>query len=142
MTEGLRFELLIFDWEGTINNGLGQVTLAFEKAAEALSFVPIEQERLFAHLGMDIGRLVSFLYPDASLVESEKFIELYHRNLYEIDQGAKLFAGMKELLSSLHAKGVALAILTCKGRSGLDRDLQGLNLESLFFARSGNYTPP
>jgi phosphoglycolate phosphatase len=134
MTHSRRFDLVIFDWEGTISNGLGQVLRAFEKAAQRLNLKVLDPAILSQHLGLEIRRLVCYLYPNLNEAEYESFISVYHHYLYESDSRARLFVGMETLLNRLKADGAKLAILTCKGRTGLDRDLKQLALEPLFFA--------
>lgn len=128
------YQLVIFDWEGTLNNGLGQVLQAFIDATKALGLPKVNQSLLRDNLGLEAYRMISLLYPQLHLSTTEALLAEYQKNLMCSKRGPLLFQGVRKLLENLKANGTLVAILTCKGRSALDMDLEVLGLSDVFFS--------
>lgn len=127
------YKLIIFDWEGTLNNGLGQVLQAFTTAATTLDLPKVDEALIRTHLGLEIWRLLDLIYPNLEAAIKQNFIEQYHRNILGSKRCALLFKGVRQLLMRLNDEQRLLAILTCKGRAALDKDLEMLALKNVFF---------
>ena len=118
-----RFDLVVWDWDGTIADSIGAVADAIIGAATDLELpVPtVHQARWVIGLGLleAIHHAVAAIRRD----QVPAFIERYRFHYLKRDAELKVFDGIPELLRGLDAGGVPLAVATGKSRAGLNRAL-------------------
>lgn len=129
------FELLVFDWDGTLMNSVHRIVDCIKRsAAHCGCMVPSEREcRNIIGLGLD--EALETLFPGSTAKTKNELIDCY-RSLFvsqEIGPG-DLFAGVPQLLAGLKEEGYLLAIATGKGRSGLQNVLDKTGIKDLFDA--------
>ena len=131
---GNRFELLVFDWDGTLHDSIGAIVSALQAACSDLG-VPVPDD---AHARHAIGLgLVDALRHSAPDLEESRYPEMAERYKYHYlsnDQSLSLFAGVPEMIESLHAQGFILAVATGKSRRGLDRVFSNSGIGHFFLA--------
>ncbi len=121
------YQLLIFDWDGTLVDSIGRIVDAMRSAAAECGLSLLGDAAIKGIIGLGLPEAVRSLYPE--LVESacvERFCRLYseHYLALEVEPSA-LFAGVAESLEVFRAAGYRLAVATGKGRHGLERVLAG-----------------
>ena len=132
---GLRYQLIIFDWDGTLMDSIGRIVSSMQSAAiRAGLHLPAEQDTL-GIIGMSLHQAIDSLFPSSSPSVRQRVAEGY-REAYQISDAtpARLFEGVVDLLAALKSEGYRLAVATGKARAGLTRVLQETGLESVFDA--------
>lgn len=138
-----KYQLIIFDWEGTLSDTLGQVLDSVATEAARLGFGSFNPE--IARLSFEIGLVnaIKRLFPELSPLEQHELIEAVQRNLMSRHGETFLIPGAKQLISALSHAQILLAIATNKGHQGLHRALLNSGLAPFFnITRSASQTAP
>lgn len=129
-----RFDLVVWDWDGTIIDSVGAVSDAMIGAATDLGLpVPTEAQARWV-IGMGLLEAVHYAVPAIRREQMPAFIERYRVHYLKRDAELKLFEGIPEVLRGLDAAGVPLAVATGKSRAGLNRALVQTGLGPRFAA--------
>lgn len=128
-----RYELLIFDWDGTLADSIGRIVEAMNVAAERAGEAPSSDAAIKGIIGLALGEAISTLYPHLDAVEVEVFRQHYADIYMALDQQpSPLFEGVVESLEAFRGEGYQLAVATGKARRGLDRVLKANGWERYF----------
>jgi phosphoglycolate phosphatase len=120
---GRRFDLVVFDWDGTLLDSAGAIVACLRAACEDLGIEP-PHERLARHvIGLGLRDALGTAVPALPPSEYGRLAERYRHHFLNQDHDLRLFDGMFEVLERLHGAGVLLGIATGKSRHGLDRAL-------------------
>lgn len=125
------YELLVFDWDGTLADSHRQIIECMQATAKALEAKPPSDEATQGIIGLSLDRAVRALYPHQSDAFVRRFAQVY-REHYLAEESPPLFEGVPTLLEELENKGYLLAIATGKGRAGLDQALSKTGLRERF----------
>ena len=127
------YELLIFDWDGTLADSIGRIVEAMNAAAERAGEAPSHDDAVKGIIGLALGEAIHTLYPHLTLVQLERFRQHYADIYTALDQKpSPLFEGVVESLEAFRAEGYHLAVATGKARRGLDRVLKAHGWEDYF----------
>ncbi|WP_349976532.1 HAD family hydrolase [Pseudomonas sp. WHRI 8519] len=127
------YELLIFDWDGTLADSIGRIVESMDAAAERAGEAPSPEEAVKGIIGLALGEAISTLYPHLDPVQVESFRQHYADIYTALDQQpSPLFEGVVESLEAFRAEGYRLAVATGKARRGLDRVLRANGWERFF----------
>ena len=126
------FELLVFDWDGTLMDSAAAIAEAIQAACADLGFPvpPGEQARYV--IGLGLTDAMRHILPELPEHEYPKMVERYRLHFLKRDGGTTLFDGARDLLEDLRERGYMLAVATGKSRRGLDRALGETGLQGLF----------
>lgn len=121
------YQLLIFDWDGTLVDSIGRIVESMHLAADACELARCSDAQVKGIIGLGLPEAIGTLYPE--LIEPaciERFRHSYseHYLAFEAEPSA-LFAGVAEALEGFRAQGYRMAVATGKSRHGLQRVLQG-----------------
>ena len=129
-----RFDLIVFDWDGTLFDSTAIITRCIQLAvADVGGKVPSDQQAAYV-IGMALMDALAYAAPD---VPRERYPELgaRYRHHYFAHQGdISLFDGVPELLRAMRDRQHLLAVATGKSRRGLDDALRLSGLTPLFDA--------
>ena len=121
------YQLLIFDWDGTLVDSIGRIVTAMHGAADSCGVARCTDEQVKAIIGLGLPEAIATLYPqldDLQLIE--RFRQCYSDCYLQLEaQPSPLFAGVAEALDGFRADGYRLAVATGKTRHGLQRVLAG-----------------
>ncbi|MFJ3484353.1 HAD-IA family hydrolase [Pseudomonas sp. NPDC090202] len=119
------YELLIFDWDGTLSDSIGRIVEAMRTAAQ-LSGRPVRDDlAIKGIIGLGLPEAIRTLYPDISANDLIDFRQRYADSYMAMDvEPSQLFEGVHESLEAFRAEGYRLAVATGKARRGLDRVLR------------------
>jgi len=121
----MRYELLIFDWDGTLADSAGSIVSAMQRAIEALGLPPREDAAIRELIGLGLSDALARLYPELDTPDLLRLLEQYrHTAPAALMHEAPLFPGARETLETLHAQGYLLAVATGKSRPGMNRSLR------------------
>jgi len=129
-----RFQLIVFDWDGTLADSTGLIARSLQQACRAIG-APVPAESRALHV-IGLG-LVDALRHVAPALPQERYQELagHYRDSYVARESEiPLFDGVRELLDELEQAGFLLAVATGKGRAGLERALALHGVAHRFFA--------
>ncbi len=135
-----RFDLLLFDLDGTLIDSVPQLFLAVEAALLDCGLPGVSQEQVQTWIGngadMLLKRAIQRRYVLEGEVDAELFKRVrasfdahYHANL---DSNFTLFPGVEVTLQRLRQAGYCMAVVTNKPAPFVEPLLQAANLFALF----------
>jgi len=129
-----RYELLIFDWDGTLMDSAGTIVACIQTASADLGW-PVPSREAASHIiGLGLKEAVHALFPQMPDDEHPRLVERYRHHYLSQDHEIPLFEGARELIQELHGRGHSLAVATGKARRGLARAFEHTGLEVYFHA--------
>ncbi|MBL8450304.1 MAG: HAD-IA family hydrolase [Dechloromonas sp.] len=129
-----RYDLIVFDWDGTVLDSAGAIVMAIQAACRDLN-LPVPDEAAARHvIGLGLGEALRQAVPSLPPERYSEMVERYRSHYLSTDHELDLFEGIAELLSRLRSAGKSLAVATGKSRIGLDRALRHSGLEIYFVA--------
>ncbi len=129
-----RFELLVFDWDGTLLDSAAAIVEAITAACRDLGLPPPPAERARHVIGMGLYDALRHALPELPESRYPQLVERYRHHYLARDHELQLFAGAAELIAELSAAGFLLAVATGKSRLGLERALRHSGLGPFFHA--------
>ena len=119
------YELLIFDWDGTLADSEALIVGTMQAAIGELGLPPRKDAQIAELIGLGLNDGLEILFPDHSLSELQALFQGYRKTwLANVAvQEAPLFDGAAAAVDALAADGHRIAVATGKSRVGLDRAL-------------------
>jgi phosphoglycolate phosphatase len=127
-----RFDLIAFDWDGTLFDSTRIIVRCIQRAVVDVGGAEPTEKAAAYVIGMGLMQALAHAAPD---VPKEKYPELGTRYRYHYLQHQDdlcLFDGVLELLDELKSRHHWLAVATGKSRRGLDDALQSVQLKGRF----------
>ncbi len=129
-----RFELLVFDWDGTLMDSAAAIAASIQAACRDLDLpVPSEEQARYV-IGLGLGDALAHILPGLDPARYQDVQARYRVHFLERDSGTTLFPGAADMVATLHDCGHLLAVATGKSRRGLDRALAATGLKRSFHA--------
>jgi len=119
-----RFELLVFDWDGTLMDSAAAIVAAIQSACRDLGVEVPTDERARHVIGLGLGDALRHAVPDLAEADYPRMVDRYRHHYLSRDHELTLFGGIDDLIAELSAAGFMLAVATGKSRIGLDRALK------------------
>ncbi len=129
-----RFELIVFDWDGTLLDSANAIVSSIQAAAADIGHVPPSDERARHVIGLGLYDALRYALPQLEDDRHAEMAERYRHHYLSRDHELPLFAGAADLVRELDAEGYLLAVATGKSRQGLDRALAASGLGRYFRA--------
>lgn len=130
------YDLLIFDWDGTLMDSVGSIVECTHTTLAELGLPALPEPEIRGAVGLSIAETIRRLSggdPDPEV--ARRIQETYRRHWFDtFRERPVLFPGVGGLLEGLEGAGYLLAVATGKGRRGLDRDLETTGLGARFHA--------
>lgn len=127
-----QFDLIAFDWDGTLFDSTAIIARCIQNAVRDVGgVVPSDQDAAYV-IGMGLTQALAHAAPD---VPESKYPELgarYRHHYLKHASDVSLFKGVLVMLADLKARQHWLAVATGKSRRGLDEALQTVDLQGLF----------
>jgi phosphoglycolate phosphatase len=118
------FDLLVFDWDGTLSDSLPLIVDAMSAAIADAGLEPRDGARIRDCIGLGLEEVARRLYPGLPDSGVQQLAGSYRARWREVPPASvPLVPGAAETLAALHAAGYSIAIATGKGRRGLDQAL-------------------
>ena len=129
-----RFDLIVFDWDGTLLDSAAAIVHAIQAASADLG-LPVPADARARHV-IGLGLVDALRHAVPELVEADypKMVARYRYHYLAGDHQLNLFDGTQALIEALHGRGYLLAVATGKSRLGLDRALGFSGLGQFFHA--------
>lgn len=129
-----RFDLIVFDWDGTIVDSTSMIAGCIRSAASDLGLAVPTIEQASHVIGLGLRDALSHAVPGLALDRAEEFSARYRHHYLACEARIVLFDGMQTMLEELASAGVPLAVATGKTRRGLVRAFESSGLGRLFAA--------
>ena len=132
MSSSRRFDLIAFDWDGTLFDSTALITRCIQEAVRDVGgAVPSDRDASYV-IGMGLMQALAHAAPD---VPVERYPELgarYRHHYIAHKHDISLFEGILEMLTELRSHQHWLAVATGKTRQGLDDALHSSELKGMF----------
>ena len=129
-----RFDLIVFDWDGTLMDSAAAIVRAMQAAARDLDLPPPPDERARYVIGLGLGDALRHAIPELEEAAYPRMVERYRHHYLSSDHELSLFEGVDALIDALAGRGHLLAVATGKSRVGLNRALGHTGLGRYFHA--------
>jgi phosphoglycolate phosphatase len=127
-----RFELIVFDWDGTLMDSTGAIIASIQAAARDLGIDPPSRERASHIIGLGLIDALRHALPDLPTERYQDVALRYRQHYMARDHELLLFEGAAELIGELAEAGYRLAVATGKTRKGLERAFEVSGLGQSF----------
>lgn len=129
------YELIVFDWDGTLMDSAGKIVRCFESAVGDVGVPSPGAAAIRNIIGLGLNEAVATLLPQCDAATQAQVVARYREHFLHLDRTElPLFPGVREGLASLAERGYLLAVATGKARRGLCRVLEETGLGQLFVA--------
>lgn len=128
------FDLLIFDWDGTLMDSTGAIAESIQMASADMGMQVPTKEEAKQIIGLGLAEALQILFPDLTPADYPRLVERYRYHFLGQDHTLPLFDGVADSLAALHAADYLLGVATGKGRKGLERAFDQSGLRKFFHA--------
>jgi len=129
-----RYELIVFDWDGTLMDSTGVIVASIQAACRDLGLPVPDDERAAHVIGLGLADALSYAIPGLPPDEYRSVAERYRHHFLLRDPQIPLFPGTHEMLAGLQERGHLLAIATGKSAKALERALHTTGVAHFFVA--------
>ena len=131
------YDLIVFDWDGTLMDSAAAIVASLQGACRDLDLpVPRDEDARYI-IGLGLNDALSHILPALDAMHYPRVVERYRHHFLALDPGTSLFPGVEEIVAELHGAGYQLAIATGKSRRGLTRALAATGLAAYFHTSRG-----
>jgi phosphoglycolate phosphatase len=128
-----RFDLIIFDWDGTLVDSIDWIVQCLQMAAHLTGCDVPEAQAVKGIIGLSIQKATETLFPGIEENIQEQLIACYSQQFFSKQMTEDdLFLGVKEMLLKFKQTGYQLAVATGKSQASLNKALHGTGLNDLF----------
>ena len=128
----MKYELVVFDWDGTLLDSAGAIVRAIQAAARDLGLAEPADDRARHVIGLGLVDALRHAVPDLPAARYGEMTDRYRHHFLSGDHELSLFDGVPALLHRLRERGHLLAVATGKSRLGLERSLDHSGLRPYF----------
>ncbi|WP_158089384.1 HAD family hydrolase [Magnetofaba australis] len=133
-----RYELVIFDVDGTLMDSLGAISHVVNLSLKELGLPTISHASVGAIVGLSLDAAAQRLLPSATQQTRDQLVALYRQHYKALADANsldhELFPGVRDTLYELKGRGVTLALATGKSMRGVERMIEEQNFHGLFAA--------
>ena len=122
-TRRRRFDLIAFDWDGTLFDSTGLIVRCIQAACSDVgTTVPSDVQAAYV-IGLGLMDALRHAAPELPVERYSELGRRYRHHYMARQHEIVLFDGTREMLQSLKARNHWLAVATGKSRPGLDEAL-------------------
>jgi phosphoglycolate phosphatase len=128
------YDLLVFDWDGTLFDSTATIVHALQAAFADLG-LPLPDDDAARHvIGLGLAEAMQTLRSGLTAEQYRLLVAAYRHHYLTQADAVTLFAGVADSLRRWSAEQRLLAVATGKNRAGLDRALVQSGLSDFFVA--------
>ena len=131
---GKKFDLIVFDWDGTLVDSANAIVFSLQGAARDLGVTEPSNKEARYVIGLGLSEAIKHLFPRISSQKLFLISERYRYHYLTQDKKISLYKGASEIIKALHAENFLLAVATGKSRAGLNRSFKSSELGNFFHA--------
>jgi phosphoglycolate phosphatase len=129
-----RYDLIVFDWDGTIMDSTAVIAGSIQAACRDLGLTIPDDETARHVIGLGLDQALRYAVPDMPEAMCPDLVERYRHHFLAQDEAIPLFEGARETIAELRDAGYRLGVATGKSRAGLDRAMESTGMKSYFHA--------
>lgn len=129
-----RYQLIVFDWDGTLMDSTSHIVNCMQQAITQLSLPPLKDTAISHIIGLGLNEAIYALYPDSNAKTVEQLANSYRETWLNNPHDSPLFDHADNLIKQLATQEYFLGVATGKSRRGLDKVLKSTALEPYFHA--------
>jgi len=129
-----RFDLIAFDWDGTLFDSTAIIARCIQAAVRDVGGKEPTYAEASYVIGMGLMQALAHAAPDVPPERYPQLGDRYRHHYFAIQHDISLFEGVLPLLADLKNRGYWLAVATGKSRRGLDEALATSTLAGTFDA--------
>lgn len=118
--DGKQFDLIVWDWDGTLADSTGMIASALVKAAAQMGLPSLALDKARNVIGLGLRESIYTLFGDIPIEQVQALATQYSTNYYAGEQEVPLFGEANALIMELSRRGFKQAVATGKGRRGLN----------------------
>ena len=126
------FQLLVFDWDGTLSDSSATIVSALRQACSDLGLPVPDKASALSIIGLGLREGLFSIIPHLDEPQFEALSNRYRQCYFSKGGEVGLYEGVEEGLERLLQAGFLMAVATGKSRRGLDQALSGLKLARFF----------
>jgi len=127
-----RFDLVVFDWDGTLFDSTALIVHSIQAACRDLGLPVPDDERASWVIGLSLRSAMQHAVPTITPEQLPQMVDRYRFHYLARQHDLTLFPGVLEMLHALKRRHHWLAVATGKSRVGLDEALHSVALKGLF----------
>ena len=127
-----RFDLVVFDWDGTLFDSTALIVQSIQAACRDLGLPVPDDERASWVIGLSLHGAMAHAVPSITAEQIPRMVERYRFHYLARQHDLTLFPGVLDMLHALKKRHHWLAVATGKSRAGLDDALHAVELKGLF----------
>jgi phosphoglycolate phosphatase len=132
MTRPRQFDLIAFDWDGTLFDSTALIARCIQSACTDLGLVePSDTDARYV-IGMGLQEALQHAAPGLPRERYPELGDRYRKHYFARQHEIVLFPGTVAMLQAMKARGHHLAVATGKSRRGLDEALDTVELRGVF----------
>lgn len=132
MTRTRRFDLIAFDWDGTLFDSTALIARCIQSACADMGLpVPSDRDASYV-IGMGLIEALQHAAPGLPRERYPELGERYRKHYFARQHEIVLFPGTVAMLQALKDRNHWLAVATGKSRRGLDEALDTVELRGVF----------
>ncbi len=129
------YELIIFDWDGTLMDSLETIIYSIHEAGREAGLRPLSDKEAAHIIGLSLDQALAALWPEATETQRQAAAQAYRRAFFsDRPPPSKPFPGARQTLQWLKDQGYRLAIATGKSRKGLEKAMSQAQFADFFEA--------
>jgi len=129
-----RYDLIVFDWDGTVMNSTAVISSSIQAACRDLGLKVPSDETAKHVIGLGLDQALRYAVPELTEAMRPDLVERYRYHFLSQDDAIPLFDGARETIAELHGAGYWLGVATGKSSNGLNRAMESSGLKSYFHA--------
>ena len=134
MNRPRRFDLIVFDWDGTLYDSTALITRCIQASCADLALpVPTARDASYV-IGLGLSEAMQHAAPGLAPERYPELTARYRHHYMARQNELSLFDGALPLMQALRERQHSLAVATGKTRRGLDEVLHTAQLRGLFDA--------
>lgn len=127
-----QFDLIAFDWDGTLFDSTAIIVKSIQSAVRDVGGQMPTRESASWVIGMELTQALKHVAPDVPADLYPQLGERYRHHYFAQQHNISLFEGILPLLSELKSRHHWLTVATGKSRRGLNEALQSVELQGVF----------
>lgn len=134
MTRPRRFDLIAFDWDGTLFDSTALIARSIQEACRDVGVAVPELAQARYVIGLGLNDALQHAAPGLDPARYPEMAQRYRHHYFARQHEISLFEGSLAMLQALRQRQHFLAVATGKSRRGLDEALGHTELQGLFDA--------
>ena len=127
-----KFDLIIFDWDGTLSNSVGLITDLIIDSFNELGIKPPNRHSISLQFGIKLEHALLSLLPKKDVSKIDNLLDTYKTFFKKYSGQVNLFEGVEFGIKELKKQGYLLAIATGGSRGGFNNAINQTSLDSFF----------